>query len=120
MTSKAPLRAELKALRVAAEIGGGVGLLLTVIRAFATGDVTGAVEPLLPVFGYAALIVLALLGIVVLVFAEGKERLGGLPFVLGPVIFLAAGMSVYRLGILVLVCCVVGLISMFVDLFRTT
>jgi hypothetical protein len=110
-----PFKAELKALRVAAEIVGVVTMLITVVRVFVTGSLMDAIRPLLPVVGGLALAVCVIAGVSIVVLLRGAERLGGVAFVVVPVVYVVLGFSVARLGLFVLAWCVVGLVLTFVD-----
>ena len=111
-------RAELKALRIAAEIGGGITLLITVLHWIRSGSPLEAINFLAPIAGGATLAVFAISGAFLLVGGKGLERLGAAASLIGPVLFVVLGLSVARLGLLVLGLCAVELIGLFVDLFR--
>jgi hypothetical protein len=110
--------AELKALRIAAEIGGIVGLAWGIYGWVASGSLLTAVNPLLPIFGAVALVVAAVAGVAGLLVLKGIERVEAATFVAGPLAFVLLGMSVSRLGILVLGCCLLWVAGAFVNLVR--
>ncbi len=110
--------AELKALRVFAELAGGFTLLVGLVRWVRSGSLVVAVSPFLPVIGWLTLAAFFLVGVGCAVFLRGSERLAGL-FAVPPVLFVLAGLDVSRLGLLVLGYWVVLAASAFVDLFRS-
>jgi len=111
-----PFKAELKALRIGAEIVGVITMLVTGARWIASGSPREAIEPLLPVLGGITLAVWLIGGIAGVVAGKGTERLGGAAWALAPVLYLVLGLSVTRLGLLAFAICTLGLLGMFMNL----
>ena len=111
-----PFKAELKALRIGAELVGIITMLVAVARWITSGSLYDAIEPLLPIVGGITLAVWLIAGIAAVAVGKGTERLGGAAWALAPILYLVLDFSVARLGLLAFAFCVLLLLMLFVDL----